>query len=453
MRVLMLGWEFPPLISGGLGTACYGLTKALARQHAQITFLLPKAVGQEPGDLDPRVRLLTPAPAASFDNFVDQGADVQVAGAILGENLRMGRPGDEQALAGVRFKAVPSRIVSPYDAGGTAMSALMPAGSILAHGSASLAGQIGALYGGDLIAETQRYARMCVSMAQGLDFDVIHAHDWMTFPAGLALAAATGRPMIAHVHSTEFDRAGSIVNPDICEIEQRGLQNATRVIAVSHLTRQILTHRYGVSLTRIDVVYNGIDNAKAQPVERKVPLRNGDKIVLYLGRITSQKGPEYFVRAAAKVLEKYDRVKFIMAGGGDQAGRIVELAAEAGIGQKLLFTGFLDNADVQRIFAMADLFVMPSVSEPFGIACLEAMRHDVPVIISRTAGVAEVVKHALKVDFWDINDMADKIIAVLRHAPLAATLRHHADLELRRLTWDDAATRVLETYQLAQTPL
>ncbi len=446
MRVLMLGWEFPPLISGGLGTACYGLTKALARQQTQITFLLPKAVGQEQAALDPRVRLLTPSSSAAE---ATQG----------GDTIRLGRPGDEAALASVRFKAVPSLIVSPYGSSGqNAGRPAIPPGSILAHGSSALAGQIGALYGGDLIAETQRYAALCVRMAvgggegaSGGEFDVIHAHDWMTFPAAMAVAKATGKPWVAHVHSTEFDRAGAGVNEAICDIERDGLQHADRVIAVSHLTRRILTHRYGVSLTRIDVVYNGIDSPKAQPTEPRTRVRSGDKVVLYLGRITSQKGPEYFVRAAAKVLEKYDRVKFVMAGGGDEAGRIIELAAEVGIGPKMLFTGFLESGDVQRVFDMADLFVMPSVSEPFGIACLEAMRHDVPVIISRTAGVAEVVRHALKVDFWDINDMADKIIAVLKHAPLAATLRHQADLELRHLTWDDAAERVLEVYRHAMT--
>ena len=266
-------------------------------------------------------------------------------------------------------------------------------------------------------------------------------------PAGLAVAAATGKPLVAHVHSTEFDRAGENTNQQIYDIERRGMHGAMRVIAVSYLTRSIVLHRYGVDPEKVDVVYNGIDNDKLDPsASPRTAIAKGDKIVLYLGRVTMQKGPEYFITAARKVLDKFDKVKFVVAGSGDKIEEIIELAAAQGIGQKVLFTGFLRGPDVERVFKMADVYVMPSVSEPFGIAPLEAISHDVPVIISKTSGVAEVLTHALKVDFWDVDDIANKIIAVLKHPPLSATLREHADIEVRKLTWDDAARKCNAVY-------
>jgi glycosyltransferase involved in cell wall biosynthesis len=232
----------------------------------------------------------------------------------------------------------------------------------------------------------------------------------------------------------------------VYDIERRGMHGAMRVVAVSHMTKSILQHRYGVDGSKISVVYNGIENGAGHPVQSRVTIKKADRIVLFLGRITMQKGPEYFVNAAKKVLEKVEHVKFVMAGTGDMIREIIELAAAQGIGHKVLFTGFLHGRDVERIFSMADVYVMPSVSEPFGIAPLEAVSHDVPVIISKTSGVAEVLTHALKVDFWDTHEIANKIIAVLRHPPLSATLREHADMEVRRLTWDDAATKCRKIY-------
>ena len=301
------------------------------------------------------------------------------------------------------------------------------------------------------MAEAQRYADLCVDLAQGEDFDVIHAHDWLTFPAGLAVAAVTGKPLVAHVHSTEFDRAGENANQQIYDIERRGVHGAMRVVAVSYLTRSILLHRYGMDPEKVDVVYNGIDNGPSSgpPADARSRIRRGDKIVLFLGRVTMQKGPEYFIAAAEKVLEKIDAVKFVVAGSGDKIQEVIELAAAKGIGHKVLFTGFLRGPDVERVFKLADVYVMPSVSEPFGIAPLEAISHDVPVIISKTSGVAEVLTHALKVDFWDIDDIANKIIAVLKHPPLSSTLREHADMEVRKLTWDDAAAKCRSVYEHA----
>jgi len=271
----------------------------------------------------------------------------------------------------------------------------------------------------------------------------------MTFPAGLAVAAMKGVPLVVHVHSTEFDRSGINVDSRIYDIERRGMHGAMKVIAVSYLTKTLCTHHYGIAPEKVEVVYNAIETNGNGFDEEKYKIHTDEKIVLFLGRITMQKGPEYFLGAAKKVLDVMDNVKFVMAGSGDMIRRTIEMASAMGIGHKVLFTGFLRGGDVDRVFKMADLYVMPSVSEPFGIAPLEAMSHDVPVIISKQSGVAEVLTHVLKVDFWDINEMANKIVAVLRHPPLASTLRQQGSFEVRRLSWSDAARACVALYQKA----
>lgn len=436
MNIFMLGWEFPPFISGGLGTACYGLTRAMSELGHNIIFVLPQPVSSQYAT---HVNLKTPANVCS-----DASAGPRYAAYTIEE------------LANVEFRSIPSSLRAyaqpSLHRGGAnrkAVSVEEESGDRRRESVSVLGGfggAPGAHYAGDLFGETHRYAQIALQAAQGENLDVVHAHDWMTYPAGIAIARATGKPLVVHVHSTEFDRSGEHVNQGIYDIERQGIQAADRVICVSHLTRNIVLHRYGAQADKVEVVYNAIYTNGEHP---SVPpnIRKDEKIVLFLGRITMQKGPEYFLAAAKKVLEHEQNVRFVMAGSGDLTRRSIEMAAEMGIGHKVVFTGFLRGDDVTRVFQMADLYVMPSVSEPFGIAPLEAMSHDVPVLISKQSGVSEVLGHALKVDFWDVDEMANKIIAVLRHPPLQATLREHGSFEIRKLTWTDSAQACVNVYQ------
>lgn len=466
MRVLMLGWEFPPYISGGLGTACYGLTRAMSHSGLEILFVLPKAVEAQYAG---HVRLISPQMPRTSASAPSSEDRINVFDSPTPSQSPDEPIYSTEGMSRVAFKPIPSWLSSPYitprtfRASDLAQSA--PAPSRSEHASPQLPGTRAAVaarqpqpaqtsvlrtttsvdYAHDIIAEVQRYASMAVRLIRGERFDVIHAHDWMTYPAALAIAGLSGKPLVVHVHSTEFDRAGDQPHQQIYDIERRGMHAATAVICVSHMTRRLCELRYGVPTEKMHVVYNGIDHDDdAQP---RTTIRRGDKIVLFLGRLTMQKGPEYFIAAAKKVLARYDKVKFIVAGSGDLAQRTIQLAAEMGIGHKVLFAGFLRGPDVERVFRMADAYVMPSVSEPFGIAPLEAIRHDVPVIISKNSGVSEVIDHALKVDFWDVDEMANKILAILRHPPLGQTLREHADFEVRKLTWDGAAAKCLTVYE------
>ncbi|MFP4144221.1 MAG: glycosyltransferase family 4 protein [Phycisphaeraceae bacterium] len=437
MRVLMLGWEFPPHITGGLGTACAGLTRALSELGDEVTFVLPQPVektGDEP------VRVVGPEPASP------RRAQAAPPAPPEAPMEAPAPPGYEQ----VAFRQVPARLPYPYPGRApTALSMGISKKKLPEDRRRELQQpeETDRTFRGDPILETQRYARMCVLLARREPFDVIHAHDWMTFPAAMAVARASGKPLVVQVHSTEIDRAGDRPNQAIVDIERRGMHAATRVIAVSRLTAALLEHRYGVEPERIAVVHNAVAPDCPAPQPKQATIKPTDKLVLFLGRVTDQKGPSYFLHAAKKVLEKHERVKFVVAGVGDRIADMIDLADRLELGEHVIFTGFLTSEDVDRVFEMADVYVMPSVSEPFGIAALEAVQHEVPVVVSRTSGVTEVLKHALKVDFWDAADMADKVIAVLRHPPLAATMRHFADIEVQRLTWKDAAERCDAVYR------
>ncbi|MEM9373323.1 MAG: glycosyltransferase [Planctomycetota bacterium] len=485
MRIFMLGWEFPPFLAGGLGTAVHGLTKSLVRQGHEVLFLLPQSA---PDDIRTHVTLLGPNTlrqrAAEVRGKASRGEPVALP-EVRAEHVRetlVEVPGEDRGVRtrasvadaptevrshpypGVDFDDTLNRVVERLQVvrGAPGVVKRLDRFAALRSSSASELAEamddvLGSLedmggrdggYGGDLFGDAERFAGLAAALGAHERFDVIHAHDWLTYPAGLALRALTGKPLVVHIHATEFDRSGEHVNQGVYDIERSGLVGADRVVAVSRLTKAVVHKRYQVPNERIDVVYNGVDQDGVQP-SRGASIEGDDKIVLFLGRITMQKGPEYFVRAAKRVLEKDDKVKFVVAGSGDMAVKMIEEAAALGIGHKVLFTGFLRGRDVDRVFRMANCFVMPSVSEPFGIAPLEAMRNDVPVIVSKQSGVSEVLTHALKVDFWDTDEMANKIVAVLRYPPLGQTLREHGRFELRGLNWDGAAEKTVKSYARA----
>ncbi len=395
-RVLMFGWEFPPFNSGGLGVACLGLTKALSALGVEVIFVMPKKV------------------------------DISAPWTRL-----------------VFAEHVPSMTVHQFN------SSLTPYITSKSYGYRALNGNTEySIYGSDLLSEVARYAAFGAQIAQKEHFDVIYAHDWLSFGAGVSAKRVSGKPLIAHVHATEFDRSGgSDANADVYAIERSGMHMADTVIAVSEYTKKIIVDRYGVPEEKVRVVYNGIDEETAPKAVGNLPLlrsmkRAGRRVVLFLGRITLQKGPDYFIRAAARVLEKDPDVIFVLSGAGDMEGEMMDLAARLHIADKIFFTGFLGGTERDEVYAAADLFVMPSVSEPFGIAPLEAMKAGTPVLISKQSGISEVVKHALKVDFWDIDEMANKILSVVRHVGLRNTLSENAKYEVANLTWADAARKV-----------
>ena len=425
MKVFMLGWEFPPFISGGLGTACYGLTKALDHLGMQVTFVLPKMVS---GQCTSHVRLLCPDSSASAAFFKLGSMKNTTFRAINSPLQPYSTPENYQR----QLEEIISRKQKLYGN----------------NTSTTFQSQSTDNYSGDMYTEVQRYASMVCQLARKETVDVVHAHDWMTFPAGIAVAALTGKPLVVHVHATEFDRSGENVNQMIYGIEREGMQAADKVIAVSHYTRNIIISRYGISGDKVEVVHNGVEsNGNGNHVLAESGISKDEKIVLFLGRITMQKGPEYFLEAAKKVIDVMDNVKFVMAGSGDLMHRTIEMAAGLGIGSKVLFTGFLDGENVQKIYQMADLFVMPSVSEPFGLVPLEALDNDVPVIISKQSGVSEVLTHVLKVDFWDVEELANKIIAVLKYRPLRITLRNYGNFEVRKLRWKESAQKCVRIYE------
>jgi glycosyltransferase involved in cell wall biosynthesis len=398
VKILMLGWEFPPYFAGGVGVVCEALTRSLVRRGHDVTYLMP----------------WTPP--------VSGGAGLELVGV-------------DAATHGLDVVGIPARLHS-YAV--DARPALRVPGEIPPPASLPL-------YGPDLLREVERFAERTLLVAKSLRApDVIHAHDWTTFPAGVALRRALGRPLIAHVHITEFDKSGGRhADPRIYEIERAGMQAADRVVAVSRRVAAMCVERYGVDPARIRVVYNGVD---AQPCSPDPPPLPGP-VVLFLGRVTLQKGPDWFVEAARRVLDVEPNAAFVLAGTGDMLPRVVERAAELGIAQRFLFPGFVDRAHASQLFARADVFVMPSVSEPFGIVPLEAMERGVPVIVSRQSGASELLRNALKVDFWDVEDLAGKIVSLLRYRALSAVLQDAGREEARQLDWRWAAERTEAVYR------
>ena len=407
MRVLMFGWEFPPYVSGGLGVACEGLVRGLLELDTEVALVLPR---RSPPAGHPNLTILSAA---------DGGGSA--------------RPRPRGRRLRVRRIASPLR---PYITESLYAEEHRDAERLGTHFTGN--------YGPDLPREVLRYAGAAARIASRERFDVIHAHDWLTFLAGIEARKASGKPLVLHVHATEFDRAGGAENAFVAAIERLGLAAADRVVAVSSYTADLVAREYGVPHERLRIVHNAID---AKEAVGRWTLEEGDPLVLFAGRITWQKGPGYFVEAAARVAAERADVKFVVAGSGDRMSAMMEQAAAAGLKERFLFTGFLPPAELDRLYARADVYVMPSVSEPFGLTALEALQQGTPVIISKSAGVSEVVRNVLRVEFGDVDDLASKILAVLAFAPLKNALSSGGRAEVRRLSWREAAAHCIAVYR------
>ena len=414
-------------IAGGLGTACYGMTRGLARNGVEVVFVMPRAYGDE----DQR-----------FVRVVN-ASDVETIGTRDHEF-------SEELLEKVSFIHIDSNML-PY---------ISPEEYAAYHDEFVRSGRthewtdvwkqrytFSGKYGANLMEEVARYAMVAAQVAKDLEgqFDVIHAHDWLTYFAGIAAKRVSGKPLVVHMHATEFDRSGENINRRVYAIEKAGMQAADRVIAVSELTRRIVIGKYGILADKVVTVHNAVrfgESEEAAP-ERAVK----DKVVTFLGRITYQKGPDYFVEAAAKVLQRVSDVRFVMAGSGDLMNHVVRRVAQLGIADRFHFTGFLKGGEVQRMFRLSDVYVMPSVSEPFGISPLEAMRSGVPVIISRQSGVAEVLDYAIKVNYWDVDALADAIYGLLTYPALGRMFASKGLEEVTGLKWTNAAAKIKTVYE------
>ena len=393
-HILMFGWEFPPYNSGGLGTACHGLTHALADHDVDLAFVLPRKV---------KVTSKKLSFAFADRRMIDQEYIQYLYNPYLSTAL---------------FDRIRKKI------------------------------PVEELVKSSLIQEVQKYSINARRVAKRIKHNIIHTHDWLTVGAGIEAKRVSGKPMVMHVHATEFDRTGfNGVHPYIYQVEKEGMKQADRVIAVSNYTKRLLERHYKVPAHKIDVVHNGIALEDYQEKHEIEELKRiFGKIVLFVGRLTLQKGPDYFLKAAQKVIKHYPDATFVIAGSGDAEEKVIQDVVDMGLSGKVFFTGFLRGKDLNRLFQAADLYIMPSVSEPFGIAALEASANGTPVLVSKQSGVSEVLSHSLKVDFWDTDEMANKILAVLQYGSLYQTLKENSTHEVKRNTWHESAKKMIHIY-------
>ena len=418
MKALMFGWEFPPHISGGLGTASYGLTKGLAKAGVEILFVMPKAYGDEDSSI------------GQIINASDVVTKTSIFGSEYWKNVD---------FLTISSGLIPYMGIEEYEA--LRMESIDQKDFVSHLGTKY---QFTGKYGENLMEEVVRYAMVAATIAAEQQFDIIHAHDWLTYLAGIVAKRISGKPLVIHVHATEFDRSGESVNQTVYDLEKLGMDEADAIMAVSHLTRNIVINKYNIDESKVFAVHNAVDfsGRETSSVNRKI----NESIVTFLGRITFQKGPEYFIEAASKVLKRTQNVCFVMAGSGDMMNRMVKRVAKLNMGAKFHFTGFLKGDDVNRMYSYSDVYVMPSVSEPFGISPLEAMRSGVPVIISKQSGVSEVLKHAIKINFWDVDALADSIYALLNYKGVRKMITRCGYEEVNSFSWNDTAKIVKDIY-------
>ncbi len=414
MKALMFGWEFPPHILGGLGTASYGLTKGMYNNgDMEISFVIPKPQGDE---------------EKGFANIIGANC-TPVAWRDVNRDYVEGRIGkvmDPQLYFDLR-----DYIYADFN-----YMRLNDLGCIEFSGR----------YPDNIIEEINNYSIVAGVISRTIPCDVIHSHDWLTYPAGIHAKNVTGKPLVIHVHATDFDRSRGNVNPTVFGIEKDGMENADHIITVSDLTRRTVIDKYGISPDKVTTVHNAVIPLSDELLN--LPRREKkDKVITFLGRITMQKGPEYFVEAAAKVLQKNRNIRFVMAGSGDMMDDMIRLAAKRNIADRFHFTGFLRGRQVYEMLADSDVYVMPSVSEPFGISPLEAMEMGVPSIISKQSGCAEILDYVIKTDYWDIDAMADAMHALVSYPGLHNMLRDKGIEEIHRITWEKAGKKVIDIYR------
>ena len=412
MKVLMFGWEFPPHILGGLGTASYGLTRGMAQQgDLELTFVIPRPHGDEDQSFL-KIIGANNVPVVWKENSWDH-INHHIGHFIHPDEYFWLRDGIKYDF----------RRIHTNDLGCINFSGKYP---------------------DNLIEEISNYEAVGSVLAHQLDFDIIHSHDWLTYPAGAFAKQISGKPLVIHVHATDFDRSRGNVNPTVYSIEKRGMDAADHILTVSNLTRNIVIEKYHQDPNKVSTVHNAVE--PLADVESFTKSERKEKVVTFLGRISMQKGPEYFVEAAHKVLERTDGVRFVMAGSGDMMNDMIDLVAQRGIADKFHFTGFLKGRQVHEMLAESDAYIMPSVSEPFGISPLEAMQVGTPSIISKQSGCAEILTHAIKTDYWDIDAMADAIYGIIKYPAMYDDMRSLGLEEVNNITWYDAGLKVRNIY-------
>lgn len=423
MRVLMLGWEFPPHISGGLGVACRGLSRAVAGAGDELTFVVPRAFGDEAADWMEFCGIEAGAFQGPTEHQVHSAYDRPDHAALAPEQRAV-----LEQLEGWRSGELPRGV--------TGWRGFAERLAIAARWRPELdrAAPLEGGYGPRLLVEVARFAAHVGALARDRSVDVVHAHDWMTFPAGLVAARLCGVPLVVHVHSTEHDRSGESPDPRVLDIERMGLAAADAVVSVSHLAADRVSARFHVPRERIHVVHNSVERPRVTRDRSKVRVGR-PPTVLFLGRVTRQKGPAHLLDAARRVVAERPDVRFVIAGDGDLLPETVASGAADGLAEHVLYTGFLGPDGVRRMLARADLFVLPSVSEPFGIAPLEAADAGVPVVLSNQCGVVEVLTSALRFDSWDTAELARQILRGLASEALRAELIDGAYDDLERSTW------------------
>ncbi len=419
----MLGWEYPPFINGGLGVACAGLCNSLSK-HVEITLILPKSVGENSNG-NQHILGLNQLKEVFFEKVIEEGASLEIQ-----ETYRVNVELDPYYTELVEAK---KRKLSK-----TEISKIKKRQRLHLQEKFNFEN----LYGNDVIQKVIYYAEIVKKISEDIAFDIIHAHDWMTFLAGVELKKISGKPLVLHVHSLDYDRAGSESRGWIYDVERRALHEADLIIPVSNYTGSILTSHYGISNRKIVTVYNGLEQEEPFRKEKTFP----EKMVLFIGRLTGQKGPEYFLDVATKIYKKYKKVRFVIAGTGERLGNLLEDGAYRQIGNRVHFTGFIDREKIRELLSMADVYCMPSVSEPFGLTALEAANFNVPTVLSERSGVAEVLKGSLKADFWDIDLMVNHILELLSNQKTRDRVINSNRKDLQKLTWDHAAKAVLKAY-------